>query len=97
MTHRRQSGVNALGVQYYPTSMRAAGMGWALGIGRFGSVTGPLFGGLFLAHGWGGQSVFFGAAGAGVLATLAVWLLHWRAAPGSSSNGKLDMAIESSH
>ena len=32
----------------YPTSLRANGSGWELGIGRVGSIVGPLVGALFV-------------------------------------------------
>jgi AAHS family 4-hydroxybenzoate transporter-like MFS transporter len=43
-----QSGINVCGALVYPTSLRANGSGWELGIGRFGSIVGPLLGGLFV-------------------------------------------------
>jgi len=70
-----QSGVNALGAQCYPARIRSTGMGWASGIGRFGSVAGPILGGALLALGWGVRPVFFGAALAGALSVAAVLLL----------------------
>ncbi len=44
-----QIGANALAGIFYPASVRSTGVGWALGIGRFGAVVGPLIGGLLLA------------------------------------------------
>jgi len=41
-----QSGANVLGAMIYPTSLRANGSGWQLGIGRIGSIAGPLAGSL---------------------------------------------------
>ena len=32
----------------YPTSLRANGSGWQLGLGRIGSIVGPLVGALFV-------------------------------------------------
>jgi AAHS family 4-hydroxybenzoate transporter-like MFS transporter len=43
-----QSGLNVVGAMIYPTSLRANGSGWQLGIGRFGSIVGPLAGALFV-------------------------------------------------
>jgi AAHS family 4-hydroxybenzoate transporter-like MFS transporter len=43
-----QSGINVAGAMVYPTSLRANGSGWELGIGRFGSIVGPLIGALFI-------------------------------------------------
>jgi MFS transporter, AAHS family, 4-hydroxybenzoate transporter len=41
-----QNGLNAGAGLIYPTALRANGVGYALGIGRIGSVTGPLIGSL---------------------------------------------------
>ncbi len=43
-----QIGINAVGAMIYPTSLRANGSGWQLGIGRLGSIVGPLAGALFV-------------------------------------------------
>lgn len=47
-----QVGINALSGAVYPKELRGTGAGWALGVGRMGNITGPLFGGLLLALGW---------------------------------------------
>jgi AAHS family 4-hydroxybenzoate transporter-like MFS transporter len=46
-----QIGLNALSGTIYPTYMRAMGAGWALGIGRIGSLFGPILGGYLLSMG----------------------------------------------
>jgi MFS transporter, AAHS family, 4-hydroxybenzoate transporter len=43
-----QSGINVVGALIYPTSLRANGSGWELGLGRIGSIVGPIVGGLFV-------------------------------------------------
>ena len=43
-----QSGINVVGAMIYPTSLRANGSGWQLGIGRLGAIVGPLVGALFV-------------------------------------------------
>jgi MFS transporter, AAHS family, 4-hydroxybenzoate transporter len=43
-----QSGINVLGALVYPTSLRANGSGWQLGVGRIGSIVGPLVGAVFV-------------------------------------------------
>jgi AAHS family 4-hydroxybenzoate transporter-like MFS transporter len=43
-----QTGINVAGALVYPTSLRANGSGWELGIGRIGSIIGPLVGALFV-------------------------------------------------
>jgi len=42
-----QTGINVLGAMIYPTSLRANGSGWQLGLGRLGAIAGPLLGGVF--------------------------------------------------
>jgi len=42
-----QIGMNVVGAMLYPTSLRANGSGWQLGLGRIGSIVGPLAGALF--------------------------------------------------
>jgi AAHS family 4-hydroxybenzoate transporter-like MFS transporter len=44
-----QSGINVAGALVYPTSLRANGSGWELGIGRLGAIIGPVLGALFVA------------------------------------------------
>src|SRR5215813_14158356 len=44
-----QSGINVAGSLVYPTSLRANGSGWQLGVGRVGSIVGPLIGALFVS------------------------------------------------
>jgi AAHS family 4-hydroxybenzoate transporter-like MFS transporter len=41
-----QNGINAGAGVIYPTALRANGVGYALGVGRFGSIAGPLIGSL---------------------------------------------------
>jgi AAHS family 4-hydroxybenzoate transporter-like MFS transporter len=43
-----QTGINAVGALIYPTSLRANGSGWQLGVGRIGSIVGPAAGGLLI-------------------------------------------------
>ena len=45
-----QSGINVVGALIYPTSLRANGSGWQLGLGRIGSIVGPLVGALFVGR-----------------------------------------------
>src|SRR3978361_2039656 len=65
-----QIAANALAAAYYPTSVRSTGVGWALGIGRVGSIVGPLIGGMLLTMKWSTASVFMAAASAAMCAAL---------------------------
>jgi len=53
-----QKSVNALAVIFYPTAVRSTGVGWALGVGRIGSIIGPLLGGWLMARGWSNVNIF---------------------------------------
>jgi AAHS family 4-hydroxybenzoate transporter-like MFS transporter len=43
-----QNGANALAAETYPTAYRSTGVGWAFGIGRVGSILGPILGGMLV-------------------------------------------------
>lgn len=62
---------NALTADYYPTAIRSTGIGWALGIGRVGSILGPILGGFLLSYGGSARNVFWAAAAPALIATLA--------------------------
>jgi AAHS family 4-hydroxybenzoate transporter-like MFS transporter len=68
-------GLSALAGELYPTFMRATGVGWALGIGRFGSLISPVLGGLLLAWQWQVTSIFLAVALPALLAALCVLLV----------------------
>ena len=70
-----QIAANALAANFYPTAVRATGVGWALGIGRVGSIIGPLVGGALLAEKWSTAAVFMAAAAAALCAALAALAL----------------------
>ena len=53
-----QKSVNALAVLFYPTAVRSTGVSWALGVGRVGSILGPLVGGWLMESGWSTANIF---------------------------------------
>jgi AAHS family 4-hydroxybenzoate transporter-like MFS transporter len=69
---------NSLAADSYPTAMRSTGVGWALGIGRIGSIVGPVLGGLLLSFNWGMRRVFLAAAIPAVIAAVAAMSLNLR-------------------
>ena len=78
-----QSGYNglyAIAASSYPTTMRATGVGLAIGIGRFGAVAAPIFGGYLIGGGWSmGQIVVLLSLPVGLMVVLVS--LHERSAP----------------
>lgn len=67
-----QIGCNAYAARVYPTYVRATGIGWALGIGRLGSILGATVGGLMLAAQWSIPSLFQASAVPQLCSALAV-------------------------
>lgn len=73
-----QGALNASSGLIYPVSCRPTGVGAALGIGRVGSLSGPLVGSYFLASGLPTQQMFFVPMVPLALATLAALVLVLR-------------------
>jgi AAHS family 4-hydroxybenzoate transporter-like MFS transporter len=78
-----QAGLNVLAAMYYPTVIRSTGVGWALGVGRVGSIIGPILGGIMLSMRWTPQQIFM----AGVIPALcaAAAVVVSRQSQGSAS------------
>lgn len=68
-----QMGANVLASEFYPTAIRSTGVGWALGIGRVGSIIGPVVGGFLLSLGGQPKRVFWAAAVPAVIASMAAF------------------------
>lgn len=66
-----QGVANAAASMAYPTEIRSTGVGWALGVGRVGSIVGPLLGGLLQSTGVAPRVIFFLCAIPAVIAALA--------------------------
>jgi AAHS family 4-hydroxybenzoate transporter-like MFS transporter len=44
-----QTGLNGVSGTFYPTYIRSTGAGWAFGVGRIGSILGPVIGGVLIS------------------------------------------------
>lgn len=88
-----QIAANALAAGFYPTSVRASGVGWALGIGRVGSIVGPLVGGALLTMKWSTGAVFVAAAAAALCAALAAFSLSRIAGMGGSGKATAERPV----
>ena len=80
-TFGAQIGMNSLAASMYPTHSRATGVGWALGIGRWGSILGPIVGGLLVASALE-MSDYFAVFGSVLLISALVIALLKRHQPG---------------
>lgn len=67
-----QTGLNAYAPSCYPTAARATGVSWMLGMGRFGSITGSMLGGVLVGLGWSFGHILGLLAVPAALAALAI-------------------------
>jgi len=67
---------DALVATCYPTGMRVTGLGWAIGVGRFGAVIGPTLGGFALTMGSSAASFFAIGALPMLGAAAAAFVVH---------------------
>jgi AAHS family 4-hydroxybenzoate transporter-like MFS transporter len=72
-----QLSINALASTTYPTSVRSTGVGWALGVGRIGSIIGPVLGGILMTIGLGTANLFLISAVPAAVAAVCVFLLKY--------------------
>jgi AAHS family 4-hydroxybenzoate transporter-like MFS transporter len=68
--------MNGVVTELYPTRIRVTAVGWALGVGRVGTVVGPLIGGFFLSRGWGYLAMVAWMAVPAAVAAIAVLSLR---------------------
>jgi AAHS family 4-hydroxybenzoate transporter-like MFS transporter len=83
-----QPAVNALAATTYPTDLRATGIGWSLGIGRAGSIVGPVLAGYLIGQHWSNEELFLAAAVPAVCSgALLLWMGSMRiaSAPGDGA------------
>jgi len=69
------AGLYAVGPPLYPTAVRATGMGWAIGIGRFGAILAPLVSGTLLDRGWIPAQLYFAFSAPFGVAAVAMLLI----------------------
>ena len=73
------SGSIALATLVYPTAIRSSGVGWAMGMGRFGQVLTPLAAAAMVGAAWSNVQLFHAFAIAPLFGALAILALRRRA------------------
>ena len=68
-----QPAVNAFAASWYPTALRATGVGWALGVGRIGSIVGPVLGGELIRRQWTNERLFVAVAVPALLSAVLMY------------------------
>jgi AAHS family 4-hydroxybenzoate transporter-like MFS transporter len=66
---------NALSAALYPVTLRATGVGWSLGIGRAGSIVGPIVAGALMQLHWSAQQLFCAAAVPALLSSVMLYAM----------------------
>lgn len=74
------SGLYILNPSLYQAEIRSTGVGFSIGVGRFGAIFAPIFAGHLLDAGWQSKDLYLGAAAVMLLSTLAIYLLKPKAA-----------------
>jgi AAHS family 4-hydroxybenzoate transporter-like MFS transporter len=80
------SGLIALAAIFYPSAIRATGVGWATALGRFGSFSGPLAVGALMGVGLDVQTIFAAVAGASLLGAVACAAMGWLRQPAAAAD-----------
>jgi AAHS family 4-hydroxybenzoate transporter-like MFS transporter len=70
-----QIAMYAVAAIVYPTSIRGTGVGTTIGIGRIGSIIGPMAGAATVALGWSIPAIFAMASVPIFLASLSIYLV----------------------
>jgi AAHS family 4-hydroxybenzoate transporter-like MFS transporter len=86
-----QGGLSAVAATFYPISIRSTGIGWCLGVGRIGSIVGPILGGMMLKLDWTPREILLAGSIPALCAAAATFLsLRLRGAtPASHQNAGL--------
>jgi AAHS family 4-hydroxybenzoate transporter-like MFS transporter len=69
-----QGGLSAVAATFYPISIRSTGIGWCLGVGRIGSIVGPVLGGVMLKLDWSPREILLAGSIPALCAAAATFL-----------------------
>jgi MFS transporter, AAHS family, 4-hydroxybenzoate transporter len=83
-----QSFSNVLAAGLYPTTIRSTGVAWALGMGRAGTMLGPVAGSLMLQAALAPAAIFFSAAAPASIAAVSMLTLGWRLRRGRGGDAR---------
>jgi MFS transporter, AAHS family, 4-hydroxybenzoate transporter len=72
-----QLGINAAIANFYPAALRATGLGWSLGVGRIGSIVGPIAVGIVVAAQWPLATMLAALAVPALICAVAVLGFSW--------------------
>ncbi|MBX5468035.1 MAG: MFS transporter [Firmicutes bacterium] len=87
-----QFGLNGLAASIYPVTARSTGVSWALGVGRFGGIAGPLLGAAFVSMKMPVTEVFVFAAIPAILAMVAMLFMDLTGAVSAAASAAAERA-----
>ncbi len=70
--------LNTISATFYPTAIRATGIGWALGVGRVGAFIGPLIGGYLVSQQFSVPAVIMANVVPAFIGAIAIVLFQTR-------------------
>ncbi len=82
-----QTAANAVAATSYPTEIRSTGVGWALGVGRVGSIVGPALAGVLLSMNVSTRDIFFLSAIPALIGAIAAFGLGSDRGRGEADKG----------
>ncbi|GJH14514.1 aromatic acid/H+ symport family MFS transporter [Caballeronia novacaledonica] len=85
---------NVIASGFYPTSSRATGVAWALGVGRIGAIAGSFGGALMLSAGWSNAALYLILAVPATLSGAGIFFAGARRARITAASSGADAALD---
>ena len=85
---------NVIASGFYPTSSRATGVAWALGVGRIGAIAGSFGGALMLSAGWSNAALYLILAVPATLSAAGIFFAGARRARITAASSGADAALD---
>lgn len=85
---------NVIASAFYPTSSRATGVAWALGVGRIGAIAGSFGGAVLLSAGWSNAALFLLLAVPATLSGAGVFFAGVYRARASALSSEAGVALD---
>jgi AAHS family 4-hydroxybenzoate transporter-like MFS transporter len=88
-----QSSMNAFVGTLYPTDLRSTGIGSGLGVGRIGSIVGPMVAGQLISLHWQPKQLFLAAAVPAAISVVGMIAMRWAIEPQSVPESRASVMV----
>ena len=88
-----QSSMNAFVGTLYPTDLRSTGIGSGLGVGRIGSIVGPMVAGQLISLHWQPRRLFLAAAVPAAISVVGMIAMRWAIEPQAVHNSEAKVMV----